>query len=47
MAGANDLAMQRVVNAINAALGAVGTTVSYDEMTLFQGSSSALKQLDI
>ena len=45
MAGANDLAMQRVVNAINAALGAVGTTVSYDEMTLFQGSSSSLKQL--
>jgi len=35
MAGSNDLATQQVVNAINAALGAVGSTVSYDSMTLF------------
>ena len=45
MAGSNDLAMQHVVNAINAALGAVGSTVFYDTMTLFQGSSASLKQL--
>ena len=45
LAGSNDLAMQQVVNAINAALGAVGTTVTYDGTNLFQGSSAAVRQL--
>ena len=46
LAGANDLPTQRVVNAINAALGSIGTTVRFDnEKSLFQGNQEAFEQL--
>jgi molybdopterin-containing oxidoreductase family iron-sulfur binding subunit len=45
LAGSNDLNVQRVVNAINEALGATGTTVKFERNDLFQGSSAALAQL--
>ena len=45
LAGSNDLNVQRVVNAINEALGATGTTVKFEANDLFQGSSAALAQL--
>ena len=45
VAGSNDLNIQRVVNAINEALGATGTTVKFERNDLFQGSSAALGQL--
>ena len=45
LAGSNDLNVQRVVNAINEALGATGTTVKFESNDLFQGSSAALAQL--
>ena len=46
LAGSNDLHTQRLVNAINAALGAVGTTVLFDhEKGLFQGDQAAFQQL--
>jgi MoCo/4Fe-4S cofactor protein with predicted Tat translocation signal len=46
LAGANDLPTQRVVNAINAALGSIGTTVRFDnEKSLFQGNQAAFEQL--
>ena len=45
LSGSNDLSVQRVVNAINEALGATGTTVKFESNDLFQGSSAALAQL--
>ena len=45
LSGSNDLNVQRVVNAINEALGATGTTVKFESNDLFQGSSAALAQL--
>ena len=45
LCGSNDLNVQRVVNAINEALGATGTTVKFESNDLFQGSSAALAQL--
>ena len=45
LCGSNDLNIQRVVNAINEALGATGTTVKFESNDLFQGSSAALAQL--
>ena len=45
LSGSNDLNVQRVVNAINEALGATGTTVKFEANDLFQGSSAALAQL--
>ena len=45
LSGSNDLNVQRVVNAINEALGATGTTIKFESNDLFQGSSAALAQL--
>ncbi|MBV41772.1 MAG: hypothetical protein CL834_01940, partial [Crocinitomicaceae bacterium] len=45
VAGSNDLHLQRVVNAINENLNAVGTTVFFEDNGLFEGSSKALAQL--
>jgi MoCo/4Fe-4S cofactor protein with predicted Tat translocation signal len=45
LAGSNDVDVQRVVNAINNALGALGTTVKYENMGLFQGSTAAISAL--
>jgi molybdopterin-containing oxidoreductase family iron-sulfur binding subunit len=45
LCGSNDLNIQRVVNDINEALGATGTTVKFESNDLFQGSSAALAQL--
>ncbi len=45
LAGSNELDVQRVVNAINSALGSVGTTVTYDGTDLFKGSAGAVQSL--
>jgi molybdopterin-containing oxidoreductase family iron-sulfur binding subunit len=45
VAGSNDLNLQRVVNAINELLNAVGTTVYFEDNALFEGSSKALAKL--
>jgi len=45
MAGANDLSLQRVVNAINAALQSPGVTVTYPASNMNSGSHAALGQL--
>lgn len=45
MAGSNDLALQRVVNAINAALQSPGVTVRYTVNKMNSGSHAALNQL--
>ena len=45
LAGANDVSVQRVVNAINVAIGAIGSTVAYNGTDLFQGDSRVLAQL--
>ncbi len=45
LAGSNELDVQRVVNAINNALGSVGSTVTYDGTDLFKGSTAAIQQL--
>ena len=46
VAGDNDVATQCIVNAINVALGSVGTTVEFkDNANLFQGDDAAFTQL--
>lgn len=45
MAGVNDLALQRVVNAINAAIQSVGVTVTYPETKWNSGDQSAFDNL--
>ncbi|MFZ8836672.1 MAG: TAT-variant-translocated molybdopterin oxidoreductase [Flavobacteriales bacterium] len=45
VAGANDLNLQRVVNAINAALGCVGTTINFDGTKLLQGDNASVNKL--
>ena len=45
LAGLNDLNLQRVVNAINEALGAIETTVNFERNDLYQGSSNDLIKL--
>ncbi|MDG2209048.1 MAG: TAT-variant-translocated molybdopterin oxidoreductase [Flavobacteriales bacterium] len=45
LAGSNDINTQRIVNAINVALGAVGTSVIHSDSGLFQGDFKAFKAL--
>jgi MoCo/4Fe-4S cofactor protein with predicted Tat translocation signal len=44
--GSNDVNVQIIVNAINSAIGAVGTTIDWSKpMTSYQGDDTAMKQL--